>query len=95
MIGFSRFRVFSVVPFPENARPSFFAFADVAAEFFLIREAVLIQLLPGPLIQDPALVTEAWDQWSTAAAEMAEIDVASQIGVWDGPATGILPPPSG
>ena len=71
------------------------AFLDVAAEFFLIREAVLIQLLPGPLIQDAALVTEAWDQWSTAAAEMAEIDVASQIGVWDGPATGILPPPSG
>ena len=68
---------------------------EVAAEFFLIREAVLIQLLPGPLIRDTALVTQAWDEWSTAAAEMAEIDVASQIGVWGGPRTGILPPAAG
>ncbi len=71
------------------------AFLDAAAEFFLIREAVLMQLLPGPLIRDAALATEAFAEWSTAATEMAEIDVASQIGVWDGPRSGILPPPSG
>lgn len=84
--------VFADIGADPDATP---AFLDAAAEFFLIREAVLMQLLPGPLIRDAALATEAFAEWSTAATEMAEIDVASQIGVWDGPASGILPPPSG
>ncbi len=70
-------------------------FLNAAAEFFLIREAVLIELLQGPLVGDAALATEAWAEWSAAAMQMAEIDVASQVGVWAGPESGILPPPSG
>ncbi len=84
--------VFASIGADPEATP---AFLDAAAEFFLIREAVLMQLLPGPLIRDAALATEAFAEWSTAATEMAEIDVASQVGVWDGPRSGILPPPSG
>ncbi|GMQ85403.1 MAG: hypothetical protein BMS9Abin07_0969 [Acidimicrobiia bacterium] len=68
---------------------------DTAAEFFLIRDAVLAQLIPDQLSRDPALISEAWDDWSVTAMEAAEVAVASQIGVWDGPGSRILPPPSG
>ncbi len=84
--------VFADIGADPDATP---AFLNAAAEFFLIREAVLMRLLPDPLIRDAALATEAFAEWSTAATAMAEIDVASQIGVWDGPRSGILPPPSG
>jgi hypothetical protein len=83
--------VFASIGADSDATP---AFLDAVAELFLIREAVLIQLLPGPLIGDAALAAEAWAEWSAAAVRTAEIDVASQVGVWDGPEFGILPPPS-
>jgi hypothetical protein len=66
------------------------AYAEGAAEYFIVREAVMAELATADL--DEIEIRALFDRWATAAITAADVVVASQIGRWDGNGT-VLPPP--
>ncbi len=68
------------------------AYAEGAAEFFVIRDAVLVELSTAGAPDDAAL-EDLFAAWATNALDVAEVDVRSQVGIWGGTGMGVLPPP--
>lgn len=66
-------------------------YAETIAELFIIREAVTDEIAGADL--DELSRLNLFDQWLSTAAEAAEIEVGSQVGVWGGLGSGVLPPP--
>lgn len=67
------------------------AFAEGAAEFFLIRDAVLAELVSDDGLDDQAR-DQLFNDWSIGAVDAAEVEIKSQVGIWGG-TDGVLPPP--
>jgi hypothetical protein len=66
----------------------------VAAQYFVIRDAVIAELAPGAPVGDEA-AGAAFNAWAGVAVGEADVEIRSQVGVWGGPGSGIEPPPSG
>ena len=67
-------------------------YAAGAAEYFLIREAVLGEIATDDPLDDLAR-DQLFDAWIEAAVAVAEVTVRSHVGVWGGFSAGVLPPP--
>jgi hypothetical protein len=67
------------------------AYAEGAAEFFVIYEAVVAELATGDSLDDQAR-DQRFNDWSAQAVDAADIEIKSQVGIWGGN-DGVLPPP--
>lgn len=67
------------------------AYAEGAAEFFVIYEAVVAELATDDGLDDQAR-DQLFNDWSAEAVDAADIDIRSQVGIWGGN-DGVLPPP--
>jgi hypothetical protein len=68
------------------------AYAEGAAEYFMIRDAVLAEIVTEEV--DDAAIQELFGAWADEAVASAEVEVRSQVGSWGGSGVGVLPPPS-
>jgi hypothetical protein len=67
------------------------AYAEGAAEFFVIYDAVVAELAPDDSLDDQAR-DQRFNDWSAQAVDAADIEIKSQVGIWGGN-DGVLPPP--
>lgn len=67
------------------------AYVEGAAEFFLIRDAVLAELVSDDGLDDEAR-QQIFNDWFRQAVDAAEVEIRSQVGIWGGD-DGVLPPP--
>ena len=67
-------------------------YAAGAAQFFLIRDAALAELDPAGEL-DAFTLEDRFAEWFAAAIEAADVEISSQVGVWDRLSVSVLPPP--
>lgn len=68
------------------------AYAEGAAEYFTIRDAVLGEILTEEGL-DTAAIDAAFEAWRVEVLDAADVIVRSQVGLWGGSGAGVLPPP--